>query len=82
MLDKINIKFGRQQLIICAVLMLITLAVFWQVRNYDFVNFDDPVYVTQNIHIQRGITLDGIRWAFTTTYAEFWHPPDLAEPDV
>ena len=32
------------------------------------------VYVTENSHIQSGITLDGIRWAFSTTYAELWHP--------
>jgi hypothetical protein len=33
-----------------------------------------PFYVTLNGHIQSGITLDGFRWAFATTYAEFWHP--------
>jgi tetratricopeptide (TPR) repeat protein len=55
-------------------LAVVTLAVFWQVRQYDFINFDDDVYVTQNSYIQSGITLDGLRWAFSTTYAEFWHP--------
>ncbi|MEN6422263.1 MAG: tetratricopeptide repeat protein, partial [Smithella sp.] len=52
----------------------VTFAVYWQVHQFDFVNIDDPVYVTENGHIQSGVTLNGLRWAFTTTYAEFWHP--------
>ncbi|MFZ3103433.1 MAG: glycosyltransferase family 39 protein [Smithella sp.] len=51
-----------------------TLAVFWQVNQYDFINIDDEVYATENLHVRSGITLDGLRWAFSTTYAEFWHP--------
>ena len=74
MLNKINISPGRQKLIVYIFLTVVTLAVFWQVNQYDFVYFDDGVYVTNNSHIQSGITLDGIRWAFSTTYAEFWHP--------
>ncbi len=42
--------------------------------GYDFVNIDDNIYVTENYHIKSGITLASIRWALTTTYAEFWHP--------
>ena len=43
-------------------------------NQYDFINFDDHVYVTENSHIQSGITLDGFRWAFSYTYADLWHP--------
>jgi protein O-mannosyl-transferase len=74
MLNKINISSDRQKLIIYVVLTILTFAVFWQVNQYDFVIADDNVYVTENSHIQSGITLDGFRWAFSTTYAEFWHP--------
>ncbi len=74
MLNKINISPKEHILIIYFVLAAITLAVYWQVNQYDFVNLDDYVYVTQNSHIQSGIKLEGIRWAFSTTYAEFWHP--------
>ena len=63
-----------QALIVYIVLTVVTLAVFWQVNQFDFVNFDDPVYVTENSHIQSGITLDGFRWAFSTRHASFWHP--------
>jgi tetratricopeptide (TPR) repeat protein len=74
MLNKINISPQRKILIVYIVLAVVTVAVFWQVHQYDFINFDDDVYVTQNSNIQSGITLDGFRWAFSTTHAEFWHP--------
>ena len=74
MLNKLNINPRKQKLIVYIALTVVTLAVFWQVNQYDFINFDDPVYVTENSHIQSGITLDGFRWAFSTTYADLWHP--------
>jgi protein O-mannosyl-transferase len=70
----ININPQRQFLIVYVTLAIVTLAVFWQVTRYDFVSLDDGVYVTENRVIQSGITLDGFRWAFSTAYAEFWHP--------
>ncbi|MFA5323626.1 MAG: hypothetical protein WC373_13220, partial [Smithella sp.] len=63
MLKKINVSSKEQILIVYIVLAMITLAVFWQVNQYDFV-YDDVVYVVQNRNIQSGITLDGFRWAF------------------
>jgi tetratricopeptide (TPR) repeat protein len=74
MLNKININSKKQILIVYIVLAVVTLAVFWQVNQYDFINFDDHVYVTENSHIQSGITLDGFRWAFSTRYANLWNP--------
>ncbi len=51
-----------------------TFAVFWEVRNHDFLYYDDNVYVTENYHVQAGLTLKGIIWAFTATHASNWHP--------
>ena len=62
---------------ICLVLTLVTAAVFYQVRTYDFVNYDDNIYVYENPDIQAGITLKAIKWAFTAGYANFWHPLTL-----
>jgi tetratricopeptide (TPR) repeat protein len=73
MLNKINISTDRQKLIVYLVLTVVTFAVFWQVNQYDFV-FEDFAYVTKNSHIQSGITLDGFLWAFSTRYADLWHP--------
>ncbi|MBN1470956.1 MAG: tetratricopeptide repeat protein [Syntrophaceae bacterium] len=73
MLNRVNINSKEQTLIIYVLLALVTLAAFWQVNHYDFV-FDDTIYVTENIYIRHGIFWEGIRWAFSTTHAEFWHP--------
>jgi tetratricopeptide (TPR) repeat protein len=60
---------GKSKLIaICVFLAVATFLVFWPVVHHDFVNFDDPGYVTEP-HIQAGLTWHGIVWAFTT-----WHP--------
>jgi protein O-mannosyl-transferase len=72
--NKINISPRKQKLIVYVVLILATLAVYWQVHQYDFVNLEDDSYVTANGYIQSEITLKGIRWAFTTTYAQYWQP--------
>ena len=71
---RLNINPRKQKLIVYVVLTVVTLAVFWQVNQFDFINFDDVVYVTENSHIQSGITLDGFRWAFSTRYFDLWHP--------
>ena len=43
------------------------------VRN-GFTNFDDPIYLLSNPHIQHGLGWQTIQWAFTTGYASNWHP--------
>lgn len=55
-------------------LIVATLAVYWQVGNHEFINFDDNLYVTENHHVQAGLTLKGVKWAFTTTDVAYWHP--------
>jgi hypothetical protein len=64
----------KQILAIYLFLTLITLLAFWQVGHSDFISYDDPKYVTENIHIRQGITIQAIGWAFTTVYASNWHP--------
>jgi len=64
----------RTPILICVLLAMATLAVYWQVRTYDFVNYDDPIYITENPIVQRGITFRNILWALTTAYVAYWHP--------
>ena len=60
--------------LICLLLIAAALAVFWQVRNHDFINLDDPVYVTQNPHVQNGLSRESVLWAFSNFHAGFWIP--------
>jgi tetratricopeptide (TPR) repeat protein len=55
-------------------LVISILCVYWPVRNFSFVNYDDREYVTRNYHVQAGLTLENIRWSFTATQANNWHP--------
>ncbi|MGH7953147.1 MAG: tetratricopeptide repeat protein, partial [Limisphaerales bacterium] len=55
-------------------LALITLLAFLPVARDGFVNYDDQDYVTENSVVQNGLTLAGIKWAFTTFHASNWHP--------
>jgi len=64
----------RREILICAVLSVITLFAFWPVGHLGFILFDDHRYVTENPNVQAGITADSLRWAFTTTQASNWHP--------
>ena len=74
MLNRFNTGQNKKQLAIYIILILATLAVYGQAHQFNFINIDDNIYITENQHIKSGITLSGIRWAFSTTYADFWHP--------
>jgi tetratricopeptide (TPR) repeat protein len=58
------------------VLILLTIALFWRVNQHEFINYDDPDYVTNNSYVQRGLTKESIHWAFTKLHGEntYWHP--------
>jgi len=55
-------------------LATISLAVFGQTIRYQFVNFDDDLYVYNTPAIQSGLTLKGIAAAFINQHAHNWHP--------
>ena len=60
--------------VLCLVLSLAIVAVYWPVRHFEFLNYDDPDYVTANPQVLRGLTVDGVIWAVTTRHADNWHP--------
>ena len=64
----------RTKLLICLVLAAITIAIYWQVAGFAFVNYDDLDYVPQNFHLAGGLTGDSVKWALTTFYLSTWQP--------
>jgi len=64
----------RTAAVVCGALVLAVAAVFGQTLGFDFVDLDDPEYVYENVELQRGLTADGVLWAFTTTQSGNWHP--------
>jgi len=59
--------------LLCAI-VLVTLAVFCPVLWHEFVNLDDSVVVYANPHIQSGVTLEAMHWAFTSEFVSNWVP--------
>jgi protein O-mannosyl-transferase len=64
----------KRSFFICLGLVLATLAVYFQVHSFEFINLDDPAYVSGNGHVGAGVTPGNIKWAFTTGLCGNWHP--------
>ena len=61
-------------LLVSLCLIVVIIVPYLQVINFDFVDFDDGLYITENIHVQKGLTIEGLIWAFTTFHSANWHP--------
>jgi len=66
--------FGRPDLVILLALATVTFGIYAQVIGHQFITLDDPTYIQENPMVNRGVTLKGLAWAFTTFYATNWHP--------
>src|SRR5579863_1579796 len=55
-------------------LAIAVFAIYFQVRNFAFLTYDDGEFIVNNPHIRGGLTLSSIRWAFQTGYAANWFP--------
>lgn len=67
-------------MLVCALLLLLVLVIYWQTRGFSFVNFDDNTFVYKNSHVLRGLTWENVKWSFTAgigkdaTDADYWRP--------
>ena len=64
----------RRELMIALALAAGTVAVYAQVRRFEFVGYDDREYISENHRVQSGLTWENVSWAFTTGHASNWHP--------
>ena len=66
-------------LLLGLLLVVATVAVYYPVHTHPFANFDDGPYVVSNPHVRAGLSLDTVKWAFTsigsvTPDVPDWHP--------
>ena len=47
---------------------------YWQVNNFEFVDFDDYLYIVDNQNINQGLTIDSLKWAFSSLEEYKWQP--------
>src|SRR5437667_6434936 len=64
----------RSDLLILLGLAVVTFGVYAQLIGHHFISFDDPTYIQDNPMVNRGVTLAGLAWAFTTFHSGNWHP--------
>jgi tetratricopeptide (TPR) repeat protein len=65
---------GWREILVCLLLAAATAAVYSRACQNGFVNYDDDSYVERNATVQKGLTAESARWAFTTTEMVNWHP--------
>ena len=63
-----------RSVLLSLLLLVATIAVYAPVHDHPFASIDDGKYVTQNPHIQDGLTAGAVFWAFTHGYAGNYHP--------
>jgi tetratricopeptide (TPR) repeat protein len=61
-------------LLLAVCLGVATLTVCWPVVHNDFTKYDDGGYVADNPVVLRGLTWEGVGWAFSTRTQANWHP--------
>ena len=59
---------------ISVLLVVAVFLVFGQTLHFNFVNYDDDVYVYKNPSVQTGISFQTAGWAFTHVVSGHWHP--------
>jgi protein O-mannosyl-transferase len=67
---------SRRTVLVSIALMVLIAIIYWPTLRSEFINYDDPDYVTANKVVQRGITGEGLKWAFGRLHGEatYWHP--------
>lgn len=56
------------------ILIALTFAPYAQMASHEFINWDDPFYVSDNSIVSTGLSWVGVGWALVTNTASNWHP--------
>ncbi len=64
----------KRSWLICLALIGLIAAVYWPVQHFEFLLYDDTIYVSLNEHVHRGLSWSQVAWAFTTRECNMWHP--------
>src|SRR5438046_6699358 len=64
----------RADLLILLGLAVVTFGIYAQVIGHRFITIDDLSYIEENPIVNRGVTLGGLAWAFSTFRQANWHP--------
>ena len=64
--EKIEKSAERRKIVLLALALAVaTMVLYLPALRNGFVSLDDPDYVTQNSHVQQGLTAASVKWAFS-----------------
>lgn len=63
-----------EDILIIVSLLILVFALYYPILNYPFHNWDDGTYIYNNERVCKGLTLENVKWAFTTLYFGFYYP--------
>jgi Flp pilus assembly protein TadD len=66
--------FDRIDLTLIGILVLGTFALYVRTASFEFLGFDDAMYVSMNWHVHVGLTWGNFLWALTDISSSNWHP--------
>lgn len=72
--DSLSSQAKRSIPLFAAALFALVFIVFLPARSYQFTSLDDPQYVSANAIVLRGLSLQGLEWAFSFSPTFYWHP--------
>jgi len=60
----------------CILLAAFTMIVYWQAGRFEFLWFDDGLYVSDNSQVKSGLSSSSVAWSFSFDDKEktYWHP--------
>jgi len=64
----------RFRILLCALIGLVAIGIFLPALSYDFVNYDDDVYVYRNTRVLEGWSAQSAGWFATNVACNFYHP--------
>ena len=59
------------------ILVALTLGIYLQSGGFEFLHYDDDVYLTKNPRVSGGIILENFQWALGARTGNLWHPLTL-----
>ncbi len=72
--DRTQSPDKRSRWAVCAFLLFVVAAIYGQTLWHPFLKYDESLYITDNPHVNHGLTADGLKWALTSGPVGEWYP--------
>lgn len=63
-----------KEILAASALVAFVVLLYAPVREFDFVDYDDPIYIAENAWVQQGLTSEGFRFSMHERVSGNWHP--------